>query len=372
MTDNPSVDKGSTFPCKNCGATLVFKPGETSLECPYCGSKNEIIVDPEKIEQAVKELDYKEFLSKLDTEEKLEEKITVKCTSCGATFSFDENVTSGSCAYCGTKIVAQKHSQKQIKPSSILPFNITKTQAGENFAKWIKKLRFAPDRLKKLTGLSNLNGVYMPYWTFDAETVSEYLGERGDYFDQQETYTATENNKKVTKTRKVRKIRWEKVRGTIKKLFNDILIIASKSLQNKYIPMLEPWDLDQLVPYDDQFLSGFQVESYSVDLKEGFHKAKQKMEGIIRQAIVKAIGGDQQKINAFKTDYRNLTFKHILLPLWISAYTFQGKTYQIIINARTGEVHGDRPYSKIKIFFTVATIAAIIALIIFLIIKFTG
>lgn len=364
--------KGNDFPCSNCGATLVFKPGSNSLECPYCGTENNIEIDKEQMTEAVKELDYKEYLQKVESEENLEEIITIKCTSCGATFNFDENVTSGECAYCGRKIVAQQHTCKYIKPKALLPFKINKTEAAKSFKKWLKKLKFAPGKLKKLANYDKLNGVYMPYWTFDTDTETEYNGEKGEYYFENETYTTTKNNETIKKTRKVKKTKWQRVKGTIKKIFNDILTIASKSLQNKYIDKLEPWDIDNLIPYDDKFLTGFKVESYSIKLQEGFKKVKERIDNAIKTAIRKDIGGDEQKILAVKTNYNKISFKHILLPLWISAFRFNNKTYQFIINARTGEVHGDRPFSWIKITFTILTVLAVIALIIFLIVKFAN
>lgn len=372
MSDIKKAEKGSTFPCKQCGATLVFKPGDNVLKCPYCSSENDIDIEEEEIEKAVKELDYNKFLKETENEETLEEKITIKCTSCGASFTFDENITSGSCAFCGRKIVAQKHSVKLIKPKALLPFKIDRKKAAESFINWLKKLHFAPNKLKKIAGIKGLNGVYMPYWTFDAETVSDYYGKKGEYYKEKESYFIKSGNKSVKKTREIKKTRWQNVKGKIKKIFNDVLSIASKSLQNKYIEKLEPWDLNELVPYDDKYLSGFQVESYSIKLAEGFKKAKQRIDSEIDSAIRKDIGGNEQKITAFKTNYNKLKFKHILLPLWISAYRFNNKTYQFIINARTGEVHGDRPYSRIKITLTFVAIAAVIALIILLIKHFGG
>lgn len=370
MEDNEA--KGNSFPCMNCGATLVYKPGETAMLCPYCGSKNEFQIDKASIDKAVEELDYREHLEKAADEKDLTEKITIKCDSCGAVFAFEENISSGNCAYCGVKIVAQKQSRKIFQPKAVLPFSIDKTLAASNFRAWIKKLRFAPGKLKSLASPDGLKGVYMPFWTFDSNTDTEYTGQRGDHYYVEEKYETTEGGKKVTKTRKIEKTKWQEVRGRIKKFFNDILIMASKSLKRGFAERLEPWDLEKLMPFDEKFLSGFLVETYSIALKDSFQDARKRMDSVIRSEIYKAIGGDEQKITAYKTAFNDLKFKHILLPLWISAYRYSGKTYQFIINARTGEVHGDRPYSKAKILFTILGIIAAVIVIIFLIKQFTG
>ncbi|MBN1619128.1 hypothetical protein JW890_00235 [candidate division WOR-3 bacterium] len=362
-----TLGKGSSFPCKSCGATLVYKPGENKMSCPYCGSENDFQIDPSQSEEALKELDYHEFIQKAEDETDLVEKITIKCNSCGAVFAFDENISSGNCAYCGVKIVAQKESKKVFQPKAVLPFSIDNNKARANFKTWLKKLHFAPGNLKTLASPDNLKGIYMPFWTFDSDTDTQFIGQRGEYYYTDETYETVESGKKVTKKKKVKKTKWQEVRGKIKKIFDDILVFASKSLPKRFAEKLEPWDLDKIMPFDDKFLSGFGVESYSVNLKDAFHIAKEKMDSVIRSSIYKEIGGDEQKITAYKTDFQNLKFKHILLPLWISAYRYGGKTFQFVVNARTGEVHGDRPYSKTKILFTILGVIAVIIVVIFVI-----
>jgi hypothetical protein len=72
------------------------------------------------------------------------------------------------------------------------------------------------------------------------------------------------------------------------------------------------------------------------------------------------IAGDEQRIGNLNTDYNAITFKHILLPIWISAYQYNGKIYRFIINGRTGKLEGERPYSWIKIALTIVAVVAII------------
>ncbi|MBN1150975.1 hypothetical protein JXA84_07145 [candidate division WOR-3 bacterium] len=365
MEETPST--GNSFPCKSCGATLVYKPGENSMVCPYCGSVNKFQIDQESIDEAVKELDYHVYIEKEIDDKDLEEKITIKCDSCGATFAFDENISAGNCPYCGIKIVAQKQTKKVFQPKALLPFHLDKNSAMSNFRNWLKKLHFAPNDLKRLASPDMLKGVYMPFWTFDSETDTQYSGQRGQYYYEDEKYQTTEGGKKVVKTKKTRKTKWQIVNGRIKKFFNDILITASKSLHRKFSQKLEPWDFEKLVPYDEKYISGFQVQTYSVGLKDAFGEAKSIMDSVIKTEIFKDIGGDEQKIDAYKIQFNNLKFKHILLPLWISAYRYGGKTFQFIVNARTGEVHGDRPYSKVKIFLAILGIVVAIILTILII-----
>lgn len=355
--------------CSSCGAKLSFNPGSTSLKCGHCGAENTIEVSTEVIE----EVDFEKFIAgDLNKEEKLE-LIVVKCGGCGASVTLKPNVTSDNCPYCDTSLVVQNGSSSSIlRPKSLLPFKVELKSAVELFRKWVKSLWFAPNALIKRAATldaDKLKGMYIPYWTYDSNTDCNYTGLRGDYYYTTESYTTTENGQTVTKTRQVRHTRWTPAFGRVYNNFDDVLVVASKSLPTKYMDKLEPWDLANLVPFNEKFLSGFQAESYQVDLKEGFGVAKGKMEPIIRESVRRDIGGDEQQITTLNVAYNDVTFKHLLLPVWISAYRFKDKVFRFIVNARTGEVQGERPYSFWKIFFTSLFSAAAIGAIIYFIMK---
>ena len=168
-----------------------------------------------------------------------------------------------------------------------------------------------------------------------------------------------------SQTRQVRRTRWYPATGRVWVDFNDILVPASDTLPRKYVDELEPWDLPALTPYADEYLSGFQSESYTTDLRAGFNLAKDKMVPDIDSKIRWDIGGDEQRIHSKTTYYQNITFKYILLPVWISAYRFKDRTFQFLVNARTGEVQGERPWSWIKITLLVIFILALIGVIVY-------
>ena len=348
------------FPCKNCGANLHFAPGTTALQCPYCGATNEIA--PPAPADAVEELDLAGHLR----DEDLHEQITVKCGTCGAETTLAPNVTAGRCPFCGGAIVAQGSSRRAIKPKSLLPFHVTREQAAESFKRWIHSLWFAPGELKKRADRAEIAGVYIPCWTYDCATTSHYSGQRGDDYWDTESYTAFENGRSIRRTRRVRKTRWWPVSGMVSNDFDDVLVLASRSLPGGYAEALEPWDLKALVPYRDEYLSGFVAESYQVGLPEGFEIAKGIMSGPIRATIARDIGGDHQRIHSVDTRYFDVTFKHALLPVWISAYRYHERTFRFLVNARTGEVQGERPYSWVKITLAVLAAVAIIAIIMLL------
>jgi len=356
ITSEPNAETANTIKCKNCGANLKFAPGAQSLNCQYCNTNNPIEVEKTEII----ENDFNKFFEEnLPTTEQVTIS-TVKCTSCGAATTLAPNVASSNCPYCDTPLVVKNASNnKIIKPKYILPFKIERDSAKNSFVKWVGGLWFAPNKLKQYATHSaeRLKGVYMPYWTYDTNTVSDYSGLRGEHYYVTETYRDSNGN---TQTRSVQRTAWYPASGTVRNTFDDVLICASHSLPAKLVNELEPWDLPALVSYDDKFLAGFVTESYQTELKQGFEEAKKRMASKIESSVRSDIGGDTQQVHSINSQYNDITFKHILLPLWISAYKFNDKTYRFTINARTGEVQGERPYSAWKIFFAVLAGLAII------------
>lgn len=338
------------FPCKQCGAKLIFKPGTSSLTCEYCGFANPI---PQSEDQ-IRELDFLDFLSKQADAADVEEVRSVKCGACGAEIEPPKHAAAFACPFCGTDIVATAATKRLIKPKALLPFRVTRQVAWDSFKKWLKSRWFAPNALKKHARTeSRLSGIYTPYWTYDSNTTSFYRGQRGDDYY---VTVGTGKNK-----RRVRRTRWTPVSGTVWNRFDDVLVMASHSLPRKYADRLEPWDLRNLTPYSDEYLSGFQAERYQIDLAGGFGIAKEVMDDEIRATIRRDIGGDHQRIHSVNTQYDDITFKHILLPVWLSAYRFKERTFRFLVNARTGEVQGERPYSWIKITLFVLMCVALAA-----------
>lgn len=357
-TTTETISVGSELACKNCGALLKFKPGTTKLTCQYCQAENDIQQDSKVV---IVENDLTAFLAKqVDEKEKIVVN-TIHCEACGATSTVDPKITSDRCPFCATAFVLKHGSSSSIfKPQYMLPFGIDEKKAIDNFRNWLKSLWFAPTELANYTDRADrLSGMYLPYWTFDCKTESDYTGERGVDYTETESYT---NSKGQRETRTVTRTRWYPAAGHVSNTFDDVLIEATKSLNRDKLRALEPWDLQNVVAYNDQYLSGFRTENFQIDLPTAYQEGKVRMQGEIANTIRGDIGGDRQRIQSVNTTYNNPTFKYILLPVWISAYRFKNKVYQFLINARTGEVQGERPYSALKI--ALAVIGGIVLLII--------
>ncbi len=376
------TSKVRAFPCRSCGAKLSFAPGTETLKCPYCGTENDI----PKSKDAVEELSLEEWLKQLEDAHETHEQEHVKCQNCGGEQTLPANLFASSCTFCGSPITSKSYAQRLVKPKSLVPFKVTKLQAQEKWRAWIRGLWLAPSALKSFAqGDGGIKGIYIPYWTFDAQTYTNYAGQRGDNYT--ENYqTTNDKGERVTESRT--RTDWTNVSGNVSFFHDDVLVPASNSfadavgkntggaqtqqvmravggtglstavsaLTSKLAGGFRTWNTKELVPYQEEYIAGFQAEAYQVGLKDAFVGGKQQIDNRVEELVCADIGGDHQRITSVNTQYSHLTFKHILLPMWVSAYLFSGKTYRFLVNGQSGEVVGESPKSGWKIFFLVCGI----------------
>jgi hypothetical protein len=357
----PAPANSRTFPCENCGGDLSFHIGVQTLRCPFCGEVKELIADPGS---AVGEQDLTatlERLAELRGEGRQDETglSEVECDACSGTVRFEGTLTSKECPYCGSPLQLERAHQAEhrVPVDGVVPFQVERKTAAEKFRHWVKSRWFAPGEFTKYGAHGKFNGIYLPYWTFDSMTDTSYTGMRGDH------YWVTEGS--GNKKRRVQKTRWSPAAGRFQRFFDDVLVLAGSGLPEKRIRALEPWPLERAVPFDRGLLAGFLARTYDVELDGGFEQARQAMVMALGAEVRQRIGGDVQQVHSMNTAHQAVTFKHLLLPLWMLAYRFKGKSYQVVVNAVTGEVQGDRPWSWIKIALTAVAAAAVAGVAIF-------
>jgi len=339
------------FPCDNCGSDLRYAPGTELMKCDHCGSEQHIIGhESDYTGTAMAELDYRkairEGLSDFDTEEVQ----TFTCVNCGAHVEFEGDSHSTECPFCATPVVGGTGTERLLKPSAVLPFHLTEREARDAMTEWLGGLWFAPNGLAEYARKGRaLEGIYVPYWTYDADTRTQYRGQRGTIYYVTKRVRVMVDGKPQIRNQRVQKIRWTGVSGRVARFFDDILVLASQSLPKSYTDALAPWDLSQIEPFQAEYLAGFTAEAYTVSLEDGFAEAERVMNRMIERDVKFDIGGDRQRITSLNTQVGTLTFKHILLPVWMAAYKYQGKTYRFVVNGQTGSVKGERPYSAFKI-----------------------
>jgi len=234
---------------------------------------------------------------------------------------------------------------------------------------WTSSRWFAPSALKKVTETESMKSTYLPHWTYDARTVSDYRGQRGDHYWVTENYTDGDGNQQ---TRQVQRTAWHPAHGTVGRDFDDVLVPATGVLPGKTVDDLAPWPLQASAPYQPEFLAGHFALRYDVEPEAGLAEAKKRMAPVIAEDARRDIGGDEQQVHAVDTRYNDVTFKLMLLPVWIASYVYAGKTWQILVNGRTGEVHGERPWSRVKIALAVITALIVIAVVVFLVAGHSG
>lgn len=349
------------WPCEQCGAQLRFAPGQTRLVCDHCGHVQEIPAEaPRNRAKALQELDLAKVLRDDLSSGEMVDVRTTTCPNCGALVEITGATHATECPFCATPVVLDTGTTRHIKPQALVPFALTEAEARKAMVAWMGGLWFAPGTLLEYARKGRaMNGVYVPFWTFDADTSSRYSGERGEYYYETRTVQVRVNGKMETRQEQVRRTRWYSTSGRVARDFDDVLIMASRSLPERLGDELTPWDLGALEPYNPEFLAGFQAEGYTVSLADGNAEARDRMSEVIRQDVRRDIGGDEQRIHSVDTDWSDETFKHILLPIWTAAYKYNGKSYRFLVNGQTGEVQGERPWSVWKIASLVILIAVL-------------
>ncbi len=342
-----------TLPCPSCSASLEFKPGSTQLKCPYCGYEQAIA--PPQVE-GLQELDFETFRHKASMDASLEVEKVLHCNSCAAEYTLGPYKESGECPFCGSKVVVPADPETRIPPGGVLPFQIDARKARDSYRNWIGSRFWAPNDLKKRAEQeSTLHAMYVPYWTYDSFTVNHYTGMRGEDYYETETYY--ENGE--AKTRTVTKTRWYPAAGTVEVPFDDVLVMATETLPRQYTQHMQSWDLSSVASYQTSYLSGYQAMRYDIDLVKGFGIAEGQMRPEIERAIRFDIGGDRQQITGYNINHFDVTFKHILLPIYSGAYRYKGKIWRFFVNGQTGNVAGEAPISPWKV-----ALAVLLALIV--------
>ena len=343
------------FPCESCGSDLRFDPGKDRLVCDYCGNVQDIEHGVWRRPSATTEHDFDQVDKSPELFEYADIERLSACPNCGAKIEFDGNAHATECPFCATPVVADTEASRRIKPQAVLPFILDEDEARVELVKWLGSLWFAPGGLKEYARKGRrLNGIYTPCWTFDADTKTRYRGQRGIVYYEEKTVRRNGENQTV----RVARTDWTRVSGRVARFFDDVLIVASNALPRQFRAGIANWDLTRLEPYSPEYLAGFRSEAYTVDVRDGYIEAQDVIDRQIIRDIRFDIGGDKQRIDAVETQISDVTFKHILVPIWIAAYKYRGRSFRFVVNGQSGAVSGERPWSALKLMLAIC--AAII------------
>ena len=346
------------YACPACGAQATWNPGKNALTCGFCGTESKAEL---KKEGEIVEHDLQQALASIQGRETglAREAIEVKCQSCQAISSFEPNRVAQNCDFCGSAALVPYQDVKElIRPESLLPMKVAETRVREDVRRWYASRWFAPNALGQKAMTDTLRGLYVPYWTFDAQVHASWTAESGTYYYTTESYT--ENGQR--RTRQVRHTRWSNASGELDHFFDDELVCGSKGVHPTLLRQVEPFPTKEAVPYDSGYLAGFVVERYQVDLASAAQTWRVEMHAKTEALCAQQIPGDTYRNLRTQQQYSAQTFKHVLVPVWLLSYVYRAKPYQVVVNGYTGKIAGERPWSWVKLFF--AALAVIIVAIV--------
>lgn len=336
--------------CDACGANMQFHPDTQTLYCEHCGTHKTI----ENVTGA-EEQDILRAFSECDGAENLDNAVLFLCDNCGAKVALVRGETAKCCPFCGTAHVTELDELAGIKPNAVIPFAFGKEKAVEIVTKWAKKRAYAPGKFKKNLKGDNVNGVYTPSFTFDSATSSSYVGRIG----KRHTRVVGTGKNKRTQTYTV----WRNISGYYNFNFNDILISSGSKISQSQLDKIGPYNTEGSVKYEEEYLLGFMSYRYEEGIEDCWGKAKGVMDRALRKKILSQYSYDVVDYLNVSTTHSNVTYKYVMLPVYVGNFNYGKKLYNYFVNGSTGKIKGKAPVSALKIILTVlAGIALIVGL----------
>ncbi len=342
------------FSCASCGGVMTFDPANQALKCDNCDS----VMGINNIEGAVQEHAITGAALNAAVVKERESHI-MECSGCGAMMDVSATSTATKCPYCDSDYVLSDKQIDTVVPDGIIPFKFGKKDANNRFANWVKGLFWAPNKLKHMYKQDKIQGVYVPFWTFDADAYGNYTAQGGT------EHTRTVRNSEG-KSETERFTTWEHTHGQVAQKFDDCLVPASEKLEKSLIKRFASFNTNTLMSYSPEYLSGYNAECYTVDLNTAHHIAHEQMREELQNLAREDVLKRYDDVSDVRLDamFNSETYKHVILPVYATAFTYSNKLYSVLINGQTGEIQGQYPKSVVKIALAVAGVIAL-ALIIF-------
>ena len=277
----PELTAQPKYSCPACGAEAIWNPAKQALVCPFCGTASPAKLDEDS--GRIVEHDLVAALRAVADGRRgwQAEKRYVRCQSCRAISVLDPARQAQSCDFCGSaQLVPYEQSNGSIRPESLLPFKLSEDQARDRIRSWYGRLWLAPAALKRRALTDTVKGIYLPYWTFDAQLDAQWTAEAGHYYYTTETYTDSAGR---VQSRQVQHVRWEPAAGRLQHSFDDDLVCASVGVHPALMRGIEPFPTSELKPYDAGYVAGWTVERYQLDLIAAARASREAMDAKLRQ-----------------------------------------------------------------------------------------
>ncbi len=360
-----SIQKHEEFKCPSCDSSMKQDAATKNAKCTACGyvenacqqNSDNVVFDFAAAQNDPALQDWGVPVQ------------TVICSDCGGKMVVIATEAGLKCPFCASQHVTVLDESPGIRPDSIIPFKVDIDSASKRVSNWINKRYLAPFPFKSEYASGQISGIYLPYWSFDAKVDAAYTGQVANSYTDTEIDTITSDERTDTKKRKVKKLRWRFVTGTVEKKFKNVMFNDAGQPDTKIIEKLEPFKLNELVTFSPKYLAGYAAGRCKNGLDSVWKRAQSYMGDSVREEVHTTVKRGADVVGAVNTcaTYMDIAFKQLLLPVWIGSYKYKNKNYHIYINGQTGMMHGESPKSVLKIgIIALAAAAVIAALILFL------
>lgn len=346
------------YRCPNCNAYLVFDAKSGDMKCDYCLSH--FSVDEVKENNETRGKVYNEENGHTHSREESDsEYFSYSCPSCGGEIIGDATTAATECPFCENPTVITQRLKGEFKPDFVIPFKVTKKEAVSALEKLYGGKKLLPNAFTKDNRVKKVTGMYVPYWICDCEASGTV------HYDATRVRTYTDGKYMVTRTDIYKVIRG----GTVS--FDNIPQDGTTRLEGIHTESIEPYDYSEMIPFSNEYLSGYFADIYDVNSEEVMDRVAERAKASVRESFRETVIGystvteGQSNINI-----KNGDIHYALLPVWMLNTNWNGKTYTFAMNGQTGKVVGDLPVDKKKfwkrvaMFFGIfAAVAALIALV---------
>ena len=346
--ENPE-NRTAVMKCPACGADMIYDAESGKLLCEHCGTQKEIE------SKTSEELDFERLLTDKGG---WDESHVFRCENCGAQEVLDKNEIAKQCPFCGATNIVETSELPNIRPNAVVPFRVALKDAATAVKTWVRKRIFAPQKFRKSAKPEKMKGVYMPSFSFDSQTHSYYTAVLGKHY----YVTRRVNGRTVQEQR----TRYFTVSGNYEMFFDDVLIQASGTIDQKSLNKLQPFQTNDSREYTKEYLSGYTATQNTKSGLECWEEAKGVIGNRLQSAILSQYVYDVVSSFRISTQYSGITFKYILLPVYVGHCKWHTKIYNFFVNGLNGKVTGKAPISPLKVFITVLIAAGVIVGLYFL------
>lgn len=352
----------TNYQCPACTGPLHYDAETEKLRCDYCDSCYTV----QEIEALFAEQNAEAEQQPEQTAEPSEwgedaaHMRAYNCPSCGAELICDETTAATACPYCGNPAIVPGQFSGSKKPTSIIPFKVTKEQAIEALKKHYQGKPLLPKAFSDESHLQEIKGVYVPFWLYDGTVQADVS------FKTTRTRTRVTGNERVIVTDHFEV--WRK--GAV--AFSHVPVDGASKMPDQYMDAIEPFDYTQLEPFSLSYLPGFLADKYDVPAEDCVPRVETRCSSTALDAMRDTVIGyescvplrEDVSLHCDKVDYA-------LLPVWLLSTKWKDKIYLFALNGQTGKLVGDLPVSREQLMkwfgIIFAASAAVMSLIRFLI-----